>query len=77
MSVNKFLPKIKEINFSIGESSVQREITKRPLQKNWKLSELLETIHSDVYGPTRGKAHKGVEYFITLDVSIHCHMCIH
>lgn len=40
-------------------------MTRKSFTKHWKLSDLLEIIHSDICGLLRIKTHRGMEYFIS------------
>ena len=52
--------------FPICESCLEGEMTKRPFNaKGRRAQELLELVHSDVYGPMLIQARGGYEYFIT------------
>ena len=52
--------------FPICESCLEGKMTKRPFNaKGRRAQELLELVHSDVYGPMLIQARGGYEYFIT------------
>jgi hypothetical protein len=65
MSRSGLLPHFNSKNFNTCESCIKGKMTNKSFSKHWKSSELLEVIHSDIYGPFRTKTHRGIEYFIT------------
>jgi hypothetical protein len=65
MSRSGLLPHFNSKNFNTCESCIKGNMTNKSFSKHWKSSELLEVIHSNIYGPFRTKTHRGIEYFIT------------
>ena len=52
--------------FPICESCLEGKMTNRPFNaKGRRAQELLELVHTDVYGPMSTQAKGGYEYFIT------------
>ena len=58
MSKSGLLLNINSEDFNTCESCIKEKIISKSFSKHWKSLELLEVIHSDIYGLLRTKTHK-------------------
>ena len=65
MSKSGLIPQISLDDFYTCEPCIKGKMTAKLFSKRWKLSDLLEIVHSDICGPSRTKTHRGMEYFVT------------